>query len=164
MRELDVAKTFYWSTNRDGVYLNRQIDVRLYEINESELFLELKEYDSQRGRFTSATTIRLKSGLLDLESPSPRAMKDSSEGIADLLRKALDFKRDDSGLYVPKFKPGDVVLVDRPGSPEIRVLELEDQSYERVPKRAMTPMDRKVCSCPARELLAGAGCKCGGSA
>jgi len=86
---------------------------------------------------------------------------DRGESLADLLRRVLDFKKNENGMWIPRVEPGDTVIVDKPQAPEIKVLDVQDQSFERLPKKAMEVKDQSKCTCPLRDILLG-GCKCGG--
>lgn len=78
-----------------------------------------------------------------------------------LKAKEREYKRSDGGLFIPSVKPGDVVLVDKPGSRDVKVYDAAEHAYERVPKVELEVKGKKVCTCPMRDILVG-GCKCGG--
>src|SRR5262245_38992079 len=80
--------------------------------------------------------INLEAGLSFIPTPPPAAAP-SSELLADLLHKLIDFKKDANGLYLPKVNEGDTVIVDKLNAPDIKVFDPTEQAYEKVPKVRM---------------------------
>lgn len=99
----------------------------------------------------------LKPAWKPMDAPPPQSTR--GEDLADLLRKALDFKKSEEGVWVPKVGDGDTVIVDRKDASEVKVLDVAEQAFERIPKKKLLVED-KPCTCELRELMI-AGCHCG---
>lgn len=78
---------------------------------------------------------------------------DAVMGIQDdLLRQMTDMVRNVQGLWQPKFQLGDVVMVDKPGSSTIKIIDPNLQTSETIEKKQVI-IDNDDCSCPLRVLV-----------
>ncbi len=73
-----------------------------------------------------------------------------------LLAKMTEMVKD-AGLWKPKFQPGDVVLVDKPGSLTVKVIDPMTQTSETVDKKQVI-IEKDECSCSLRTLMS-VGCQ-----
>jgi len=78
-------------------------------------------------------------------------VNDSLTKLLEIFDKAVGVKKE-SGVWVPKFNPGDTLIVDKAGASEVKVLDPEEQAFERVPKKALT-VQADACSSPMRQLI-----------
>lgn len=161
MNYLGEARIHAWNPRTSS---NERFMFRVTELG-GVRFVEVEVVDERSGNVVMGCVVELRPGHIRAElhgAPEPisRAPLDV-DAIADVLARALDAKKNEDGLWVPRVKPGDALIVDKPGAPEFRVFSLEDQAFEKIPKKALDVRDDKPCTCPFTTLMS-SGCVCGG--
>ena len=86
------------------------------------------------------------------------AARRASEALADMLTRSIDWKKGEDGIWLPKVEQGDTVIVDKKESKEVKVLDVAEQAYEKIPKKKMEIVQQD-CTCPIRDLMIW-GCRC----
>lgn len=157
---------------REHVYIGNQpveMEFSTHQLGSSHI-LQIRAWQSGQNPYGSAV-LEAMVNLADVLKPlhngfvemrSQLVQQQNSEMMADLLHKALDFKRSETGVYVPKVNDGDSVIVDRAGQPYAKVLDVKEQVYEKIDKKKLT-VSPQSCTCPMQTILS-VGCKCGAAA
>jgi len=77
---------------------------------------------------------------------------DAILGHTDLLRQMADMVKNAQGMWQPKFQSGDIVMVDKAGSPTVKVIDPILQTSETFEKKQVV-IDKDECSCSLRTLM-----------
>lgn len=114
-------------------------------------------YDNSKILFESSTEIKNNSVNtsyvpgFNLIPPVQPDINESLGKLIEVFNQAIGVKKE-SGMWVPKISPGDTLIVDKIGASEVKVLDPEEQAFERVPKRALI-VKEDGCSCPMRHII-----------
>lgn len=151
-----------WDSQLNVEYIFRD----LYAAGSHYLEVQVIKRDGEY-RLVASALIDLRRGLQPMINPSwsgpdhesPSAMHAPNyAGLADLLGKVVDWKKEGS-VWQPKFQPGDTVIVDREGADEVKVLDVDEQAFEKVKKQGTFATPGR-CTCPMQQLIS-EGCSCG---
>lgn len=77
---------------------------------------------------------------------------DAILGHTDLLRQMADMVKNAQGMWQPKFQPGDILMIDKAGSPTVKVIDPILQTSETFEKKQVV-IDKDECSCSLRTLM-----------
>jgi len=77
---------------------------------------------------------------------------DAILGQTDLFRQMADMVKNAQGMWQPKFQTGDIVLVDKVGSPTVKVIDPILQTSETFEKKQVL-IEKDECSCSLRTLM-----------
>jgi hypothetical protein len=77
---------------------------------------------------------------------------DAFLGHTDLFRQMADMVKNAQGMWQPKFQSGDIVLIDKAGSPTVKVIDPILQTSETFEKKQVL-IDKDECSCSLRTLM-----------
>lgn len=70
----------------------------------------------------------------------------------DLFRQMADMVKNAQGMWQPKFQEGDVVMIDKAGSPTVKIIDPLLQTSETLEKKQVI-IDKEDCSCSLRTLM-----------
>lgn len=79
-------------------------------------------------------------------------VEDSFLQHTDLFNQMTNMIKNAQGMWQPKFQAGDVVMVDKPGSNTVKIIDPTLQTSETLEKKQVI-IDKDDCSCGIKTLM-----------